>query len=58
MRRGPWEKSAVGVADRRCWAPLAAALDGTLGLVAYDRRGFGDTTYAPEPHRQADDLAR
>lgn len=46
----------AGVADRRSWAPLAAQLDGRLGVVAYDRRGFGETTYDPEPFRHADDL--
>lgn len=46
----------AGVADRRSWASTAAALDGILGLVAYDRRGFGDSSSHPEPHVHADDL--
>lgn len=47
-----------GIADRRVWGPLAAALDGELGLVAYDRRGFGATTVVePEPYLPHDDLA-
>jgi pimeloyl-ACP methyl ester carboxylesterase len=44
-----------GVADRRSWqwcAPMWAAAG--CRVVAYDRRGFGDTQYASEPH---DDLA-
>jgi pimeloyl-ACP methyl ester carboxylesterase len=47
-----------GITDRRSWGPLARALDGTLGLVAYDRRGVGDTTAPAEPHRPTDDLER
>ena len=46
----------AGVADRRSWRPAAGPLSRALRLVAYDRRGFGDTTYAAEPHRHADDL--
>lgn len=46
-----------GVADRRCWrwcAPRWVAAG--LRVVAYDRRGFGETDYEPEPHDDVDDL--
>lgn len=46
-----------GVGDRRIWrwcAPAWAARG--CRVIAYDRRGFGDTTYAPEPHDDLDDL--
>ena len=45
----------AGVADRRGWGPLVAALATRHRGVAYDRRGFGDTTYDPEPHSPIDD---
>ena len=44
-----------GVGDRRIWqwcAPVWA--EAGLRVVAYDRRGFGETVYVAEPH---DDLA-
>ena len=38
----------AGVADRRSWAGVADALAAAdLDLVAYDRRGFGETPAAP-----------
>jgi pimeloyl-ACP methyl ester carboxylesterase len=46
----------AGVADRRSWRPVAAELAALATVVAYDRRGFGETAGAPEPHRHADDL--
>jgi pimeloyl-ACP methyl ester carboxylesterase len=33
----------AGVTDRRSWHAVAAALDGRAAVVAYDRRGFGET---------------
>ena len=45
----------AGVADRRGWGPLVGALAARHRGVAYDRRGFGDTTYEPEPHSPIDD---
>lgn len=40
----------ANVADRRAWDAVAAALaDDGLDLVAYDRRGFGDTPTASDP---------
>lgn len=46
-----------GVADRRCWSECAQvwAAQGWR-VVAYDRRGFGDTVYEPEPHDDVADL--
>jgi pimeloyl-ACP methyl ester carboxylesterase len=47
----------AGVADRRSWRPMAPWLDGEARLVAWDRRGFGDTTLAgPEPFDHVADL--
>ena len=46
-----------GVADRRIWTrcgPTWAAAGNRV--VAYDRRGFGSTTYVPESHDDLDDL--
>jgi pimeloyl-ACP methyl ester carboxylesterase len=40
----------AGVCDRRSWAPLADALGPGVRCIAPDRRGFGLTTYEPEPH--------
>jgi len=44
----------AGVADRRAWHDVAERLAGTV--VAYDRRGFGDTPPSPEPFTHLDDL--
>ncbi len=44
----------AGVADRRSWRATAALLPGTV--VAYDRRGFGETPLGDEPFRHVDDL--
>jgi pimeloyl-ACP methyl ester carboxylesterase len=45
----------AGVTDRRSWGPLVNALSGSARTISYDRRGFGATTYVPEPHSQLDD---
>jgi len=45
----------AGVADRRSWRAVIGELDG-VRAVAYDRRGFGDTTYEAEEHSPLDDL--
>ena len=45
----------AGVTDQRSWGPLRAAVEGRHQLVAYDRRGFGATTYVSEPHSAVDD---
>jgi pimeloyl-ACP methyl ester carboxylesterase len=46
----------AGVADRRSWTSTAERLAGTLDLVAYDRRGFGDSPPGGAPFRPIDDL--
>lgn len=46
----------AGVADRRSWRAVGADLDSDHQVVAYDRRGFGDTVYEPGPHDHVDDL--
>lgn len=46
-----------GVADRRCWAPTVLALAPHYRVISYDRRGFGETAYAAEPHDPRADLA-
>jgi pimeloyl-ACP methyl ester carboxylesterase len=57
----------AGVNDRRSWAPLIAHLGEGFRTIAYDRRGYGETRYEPEPHDpvadalavlDADDVAR
>jgi pimeloyl-ACP methyl ester carboxylesterase len=48
----------AGVTDRRSWEPLTALLSGQGRIVSYDARGYGDTTYEPEPFtRHGDALA-
>lgn len=39
----------AGVTDQRSWAPLRAALGDTARTISLDRRGYGATTYEPEP---------
>ena len=47
----------AGVADRRCWISTTASLvTAWCRVIAYDRRGYGSTTYEPEPHDQVTDL--
>ena len=45
-----------GVADRRGWAEVAALLAPELTVVAYDRRGYGQTPPSTEPFSHLDDL--
>ena len=45
----------AGVTDRRSWRPLIEHLGTGFRTIAYDRRGFGETTYEPEPYREMDD---
>lgn len=47
----------AGVGDWRMWRGQMAALGRTRRAVAYDRRGFGETTYVSEDHTPADDLS-
>jgi pimeloyl-ACP methyl ester carboxylesterase len=44
----------AGVADRRVWNDVVPRLDAPV--VAYDRRGFGETPPSPEPFSHVDDL--
>jgi pimeloyl-ACP methyl ester carboxylesterase len=49
----------AGVADKRSWTPLIGALSETMSSfhgVSYDRRGFGDSTFAEERHSRVGDL--
>jgi len=46
----------AGVADRRSWTPVMDALAGRYRCAAYDRRGFGTTTTAPEAYSEVEDL--
>jgi pimeloyl-ACP methyl ester carboxylesterase len=39
----------AGVTDRRSWASVIDRLSPGHRCVAYDGRGFGDTTYQPQP---------
>jgi len=45
----------ASVSDSRSWSPLAEALGPGVRAIAVDRRGFGLTAYAPEPHSDVDD---
>jgi pimeloyl-ACP methyl ester carboxylesterase len=45
----------AGVTDRRSWRPLADGLGSRWPCIAFDRRGFGDTLYEPEPFSHVDD---
>jgi pimeloyl-ACP methyl ester carboxylesterase len=44
----------AGVADRRVWHEVAPRLSGPV--IAYDRRGFGDTPPSPGPFTHLEDL--
>jgi pimeloyl-ACP methyl ester carboxylesterase len=46
----------AGVADRRMWRTTVDALSSGFSVIAYDRRGFGQTTTADEAFRHIDDL--
>jgi pimeloyl-ACP methyl ester carboxylesterase len=47
----------AGVADRRAWRQVAPALHARgADVLAYDRRGFGETPASAESFRQVDDL--
>jgi pimeloyl-ACP methyl ester carboxylesterase len=45
-----------GVADRRGWRQTAQVLAPGLTVVAYDRRGYGETPPSPGPFSHVDDL--
>jgi pimeloyl-ACP methyl ester carboxylesterase len=49
----------AGVTDKRSWTALVSALSETIGNfhgVAYDRRGFGDSTFTEERYSRVGDL--
>ena len=46
----------AGIADRRSWYGVAAALQPQHSVVAYDMRGYGDTTAATYGFTHLDDL--
>lgn len=46
----------AGVADRRMWLPQMAALSSNHHTIAYDRRGFGETTTTDEAFSHREDL--
>jgi pimeloyl-ACP methyl ester carboxylesterase len=46
----------AGVCDRRMWRPLAALLGTDHRVIAYDRRGFGQSRSSDEPCSDLDDL--
>ncbi len=48
----------AAVADRRMWCDTATRLAATHRTIAYDRRGFGETTAPVEDHSAVDDLLR
>jgi pimeloyl-ACP methyl ester carboxylesterase len=45
----------AGVTDRRSWHHVVDVLSPTHRTIAYDQRGFGETTYEAEPHGRVDD---
>ncbi len=48
----------AGVDDRRSWRHLSERLAPDHQVLAYDQRGYGETTYTPEPYsRVADAIA-
>ncbi len=46
----------TGISDKRSWEDVLALLPADIDGVAYDRRGFGATTYRAEAHDQLADL--
>jgi pimeloyl-ACP methyl ester carboxylesterase len=45
-----------GIADRRGWREMADLLAPSATVVAYDRRGFGESAPSTKPFRHVDDL--
>lgn len=45
----------AGVTDSRSWGPLRERIGAAHRIVAYDRRGYGDTVTTPDPHDPVDD---
>lgn len=46
----------AGVADRRMWRTTCEVLSGKFKCIAYDRRGFGDSTSPDKAFRSTHDL--
>jgi pimeloyl-ACP methyl ester carboxylesterase len=46
----------TGISDKRSWQEVLDHLSADMEVVAYDRRGFGTTTYRAEAHDQLVDL--
>jgi pimeloyl-ACP methyl ester carboxylesterase len=46
----------AGVNDKRSWRHVVADLAPTHRVLVPDRRGYGETTYAAEPHDHLDDM--
>lgn len=46
----------AGVADRREWTATAGRLAGAYAVVAYDRRGFGESRLSHDPFTHVEDL--
>jgi pimeloyl-ACP methyl ester carboxylesterase len=46
----------AGVCDRRMWRPLGAQLAPDYRMIAYDRRGFGQTPPIDDEHSDVGDL--
>jgi pimeloyl-ACP methyl ester carboxylesterase len=47
----------AGISDHRSWDGVLAALSPDMDVVAYDRRGFGLTSYRSQRHDQLVDLS-
>ncbi len=47
----------TGISDKRSWEDVLGLLSPDMDVVAYDRRGFGATTYRAEAHDQLVDLS-
>jgi pimeloyl-ACP methyl ester carboxylesterase len=45
-----------GISDLRSWEGVLEQLDSEMDVAAYDRRGFGTTSYTAEAHDQVADL--
>jgi pimeloyl-ACP methyl ester carboxylesterase len=46
----------AGVADKRMWRPQLIEFGASHHVVAYDRRGYGETSSVDEPFSHVDDL--
>jgi pimeloyl-ACP methyl ester carboxylesterase len=61
VRQGSGEAATAvflhtGISDKRSWQEVLDLLSPEMEVVAYDRRGFGTTTYRTEAHDQMVDL--